>query len=70
MAAVLLHREVPLGELVELGVKVNGPSVPVPKKLFLEKKPRLAARVRLVTDDVLEIDGDGVMEPREHHSVH
>jgi hypothetical protein len=26
--------------------------------------------VRLVADDVLELDGDGVVEPREHHGVH
>jgi hypothetical protein len=55
---------------VELSVEVKGPSIPVPEKLFLESEPRLAARVRLVADDVLELDDDGVMEPREHHGVH
>jgi hypothetical protein len=55
---------------VELGVEVKGPSVPVPEELFLESEPRLTARVRLVADDVLELDGDGVVEPREHHGVH
>jgi hypothetical protein len=55
---------------VELGVEVKGPSVSVPEELFLESKPRLVARVRLVADDVLELDGDGVVEPREHHTVH
>jgi hypothetical protein len=43
----------PLREQVELGIKVDGSSVPVPEELFLEGEPRLAARVRLVTDDVL-----------------
>jgi hypothetical protein len=33
LAAVLLHGEVPLGELVELGVEVESPSVPVPEEL-------------------------------------
>jgi hypothetical protein len=55
---------------VELGVEVKGPSVSVLEELFLESKPRLVARVRLVADDVLELDGDGVVEPREHHAVH
>jgi hypothetical protein len=26
--------------------------------------------VRLVADDVLELDGDGVIEPGEHRGVH
>ena len=55
---------------MELDVEVKGPSVPVPKKLFLESEPCLAARVRLAADDVLELDGDGVMEPGEHRGVH
>jgi hypothetical protein len=63
LAAVLVHGEVPLGELVELSVEVESPSVQVPKELFLESETRLAARVRLVADDVLELDGDGVVEP-------
>jgi hypothetical protein len=63
LAAVLLHGEVPLGELVELGIEVKSLGVLVPEELFLEGEPRLAARVRLVMDDVLELDGDRAMEP-------
>jgi hypothetical protein len=55
---------------MELGVEVKGPSVLVPEELFLESEPRLTARVCLVADDVLELDGDGVVEPREHRTVH
>jgi hypothetical protein len=55
---------------VELSVEVKSPSVPVTEELFFESKPRQAAHVRLVVDDVLEINGDGVVEPRGHHSVH
>jgi hypothetical protein len=62
-AAVLLHGEVPLGELVELSIEVKSPSVQVPEELFLESEPRLTAHVRLVADDVLELDRDGAMEP-------
>jgi hypothetical protein len=69
LVEVLPHREVPLGELVELGIEGKGPSVSVPEEMFLESEPCLAARVRLVADDVLELDGDGVVEPREHHGV-
>jgi hypothetical protein len=60
----------PLVELVELGVEVKSSSVPVPEELFLEGEPRLTARVRLVADDVLELDGDSSVEPGEHHGVH
>jgi hypothetical protein len=67
---VLVHGEVPLREQVEIGVEVQGASVPVPEELFFEGEPRLMARVRLVADDVLELDGDGSMEPREDHGVH
>jgi hypothetical protein len=70
LAAVLPHGVIPLRELVELGVEVEGPSVLVPEELFLEGEPRLRARVCLVANDVLELDGDGTMEPREHHTVH
>jgi hypothetical protein len=56
--------------LVELIIDLKGPSVPVPEELFLEGEPRLAGRVRLVADDVLELDGDSVVEPKEHDCVH
>jgi hypothetical protein len=55
---------------VELSVEVKSPSVSVPEELFLESEPRLAARVHLVADDVMELNGDGAVEPREHHGVH
>jgi hypothetical protein len=70
VAAVLVHREVPLREQVELGVEVQGASVPVPEELLFKGEPRLTARVRLVADDVLELDGDGSVEPGEDHGVH
>jgi hypothetical protein len=70
LAAVLPHVEIPLGELVELCIEVQGASVPVPEELFLEREPRLTACVRLVADDVLELDGDSSVEPREDHGVH
>jgi hypothetical protein len=53
LAVVLTHREVPLRELVELGVEVKGPSILVPEELFLEGEPRLTAHVCMVADDVL-----------------
>jgi hypothetical protein len=55
---------------VELSVEVKGPSVSVPEELFLEGEPCLSARVRLVMNDVLELNSDGDVEPREHHVVH
>jgi hypothetical protein len=70
LAAVLVHREVPLREQVDLSIEVQGTSVPIPEELFFEGEPRLTTRVRLVTDDVLELDGDGSMEPGEDHGVH
>jgi hypothetical protein len=70
LAAVLPHVEIPLGELVELCIEVQGTSVPVPEELFLEGEARLTTRVRLVADDVLELDGDSSVEPGEDHDVH
>jgi hypothetical protein len=55
---------------VELGVEVQGASVPIPEELFFESEPRLTAHVLLVADDVLELNGDGSVEPVEDHGVH
>jgi hypothetical protein len=55
---------------VELGVEVQGASVLVPEELVFEGEPRLTVRVRLVADDVLELDGDGSVESGEDHGVH
>jgi hypothetical protein len=46
-------KKIPLRELVELGVEVESPSVPVPEELFLEGEPHLSTRARLVADNVL-----------------
>jgi hypothetical protein len=70
LAAVLVHGEVPLREQVELGIEVQGASVPVPEELFFEGEPLLTVRDRLVADDVLELNGDGSVEPGEDHRVH
>jgi hypothetical protein len=70
LAAVFSHGEVPLSEQVELGVEVECPCLPIPEELVLESEPRLACSVRLIADDVLQLNGDGVMEPREDNDVH
>jgi hypothetical protein len=36
LAIVLVHGELPLREQVELGIEVQGTSVPVPEELFFE----------------------------------
>jgi hypothetical protein len=48
---------------------VEHPSHPVPEVLLLEGELSLASGA-LVADNVLELDGDGVVEPREDHVVH
>jgi hypothetical protein len=55
---------------VELGVEVECPSLPVPEELALESEPCLACGVRLVMHDVLQLDCDGVVEPREDHTIY
>jgi hypothetical protein len=70
LAAVFSHGEVPLREQVEPGVEVERPRIPIPEELILESEPRLARSVRLIADDVLELNGDGVVEPREDNVVH
>jgi hypothetical protein len=63
LAVVFFHGEFPLREQVELGVEVERSSLPIPEELVLESEPRLTGDVRLITDDVLQLDGDGDMEP-------
>jgi hypothetical protein len=70
LAAVFSHGEVPLREQVELGIEVERPRIPIPEELVLESEPRLACSVRLIADDVLQLNGDGAMEPREDNVVH
>jgi hypothetical protein len=70
LAAVFSHGEVPLREQVELGVEVERPRIPIPEELVLESEPRLACSVRLIADDVLQLNGDGTVEPREDNAVH
>jgi hypothetical protein len=48
---------------------VKGPSVSVLEELFLEGEPRMLAHVRLVTNDILELNSDGDVEPQEHHTI-
>jgi hypothetical protein len=55
---------------VELGVEVERPRILIPEELILESELRLARSVRLVADDVLELNGDGAVEPREDNAVH
>jgi hypothetical protein len=70
LAAVFSHGEVSLREQVELGVEVERPRIPIPEELVLESEPRLASSVRLIADDVLQLNGDGAVEPREDNAVH
>lgn len=46
------------------------PSLPVPKELLLEGDPSLATGALQVANNVLELDSDGVVVPREDHDVH
>jgi hypothetical protein len=49
---------------MELDVEVEHPSLLVPGELALESKQCLARSVCLITDDVLQLNGDCVVEPR------
>jgi hypothetical protein len=53
-----------------MGVEVECSRIPVPKELILESEIRLTSSVRLVADDVLELDGNGPLKQREDHGVH
>jgi hypothetical protein len=48
---------------VELNIEVERSSFPVPEEPALESEPCLARGVRLVTNDVLQLDGGGAVEP-------
>jgi hypothetical protein len=70
LAAVVVHGEFPLREQVELGVEVERTSLPIPEELVLESEPRLTGGVRMITNDVLQFDDDGAVEPRDDHTIH
>jgi hypothetical protein len=55
---------------VELSVEVERSSLLIPDELVLESEPCLTGGVRLITDDVLQLDDDGAVEPRDDHAVH
>jgi hypothetical protein len=70
LAAVFFHEEFRLREQVELDIEVERSSLPIPEEMVLESEPRLTGGVRLITHDVLQLDGDGAVEPRDDHAIH
>jgi hypothetical protein len=57
-----------LGEYLEVGVGVAGTGLTVVEELPLDGKPDLS--IGVITNNVLEVDGDGVEEPRKDDVVY
>jgi hypothetical protein len=71
LAAELVDGEGALCEVAELSVEQHGAGFTVVQELLLDAEPSSPSRdpVALV-DDVQELGGDGVEEPRHNHVVH
>jgi hypothetical protein len=67
---VVVDADVILDEDSELSVEVEGTGFVIAKELLLDGKPDLLSGVVALTNDVLEVDGDGIEEPRENDVVH
>lgn len=57
------------GEAAESDIQVEGMSPVVPEELLHNSNPNLANNTTMLVDDVLQLDGDNLDDPREDHTV-
>ena len=70
-AAEFVDGERVLAELAELGVEQHSPRFAVVEELLLEAEPRGTGRDTVAfVDDVEQVGGDGVEDPRDDDAVH
>lgn len=69
-AAVHDDGEIPLDEVVEFRLEVNGVNLPVAEELGLDGEPSVPGGRALGGDNVGEVVGEGVDDPRLDHTIH
>ena len=71
LAAVLVDGECPLREVAEFCVKEQSPRLTVVQELLLDPEPGSpSSGATMSVDDVQEVRGDAVEQPREDHIIH
>jgi hypothetical protein len=71
LATVVVDGEGALGERTELGVDEHGARRAVVEKLLLKTEPGGPGSDAIaVMDDIEQVGGDGVVEPRHYHTIH
>jgi hypothetical protein len=67
LVAVVTDAKSGLLESTEPFVKLKDVSLTVVEELNLDSKTRMAAHLRGFTDDLLQLNGEGVKHPRQHN---
>jgi hypothetical protein len=71
LATVVVDGEVSLGQIAELSIKEQSSGLTVPKELLHNSEPGSPGRDAIVrVDDVQELGGDAVEDPRHDHTIH
>jgi hypothetical protein len=71
LATVVIDREVALGEVAEFSIKQQRPGLAVAQELLRNPEPGHASSDAVVrVDDVKEVGGDAVEDPRDDHAIH
>jgi hypothetical protein len=69
LATIVANAWIALYNELELNVEVEGTSLTVAEELLLEGNPELLSDAAVGTCGLLEVDDDGVEQPRQDHNV-
>jgi hypothetical protein len=70
LSTVVVDTEVILNEAPEGGIDVEGAVFMVVEKVVLQGQPGIVSHVDALPGDVLQVGGDGVVDPRFDDAVH
>jgi hypothetical protein len=70
LSIVVVDAEVTLNEAPEGGVDVEGTSFTVAKEVVIQDQPGIVSHVVVLLGDVLQVRGDGALDPRLDDAVH
>jgi hypothetical protein len=70
LSIVVVDAEVTLNEAPEGGVDVEGTSFAVAKEVVIQDQPGIVSHVAALLGDVLQVRGDGALDPRLDDAVH
>jgi hypothetical protein len=70
LPTVVIDAEVTLNEAPEGGIDVEGMSLTVAEEVVLQCQPGIVSRVATLSDDILQVRGDGAPDPRLDDAIH